>query len=168
MKYAAILGSIIVLFFFSCNNQDNKKIAREGEPDVTLLTDDDKEMNDVIKLAQSSYPTFLSALENKDSNSCHSFQIKMRFDHPGGGEHIWIDDITIKDKEITGVIANEPVFVASLKLGDTVKIDKTRISDWLYYRDNTAQGGYTIRLLRKRMSPEERSQFDVETENAFQ
>jgi uncharacterized protein YegJ (DUF2314 family) len=49
-----------------------------------------------------------------------------------------------------------------VKVGDTVQISNDNISDWMYVDGIKLRGGYTIRLLRKRMTETERKQFDAE------
>ena len=43
---------------------------------------------------------------------------------------------------------------------NTNKINKNNISDWMYLDKKILKGGFTIKLLRKRMSSGERAQFD--------
>jgi uncharacterized protein YegJ (DUF2314 family) len=168
MKYPYIFAPLFFILILSCKSGKTEKLERDGEPDLVLLTNEDKEMNEAIQEAKRSFPAFLSALEKMDTTDSHSFQIKMRFDHPDGGEHIWIDGITMINHNLVGVIANNPVSINEIKIGDTITIDKNRISDWMYFKGKAVHGGYTIKLLRKRMSPDERSQFDLESDNAFQ
>ena len=90
------------------------------------------------------------------------FSLKVPFSVPAGNEHIWISDITLKDNKYFGVVGNVPESTTEVKLGDTIQIDKGKISDWMYIHNDTLRGGYTLRVLRKRMSDAERKQFDAE------
>lgn len=92
----------------------------------------------------------------------------MRFDHPSGGEHIWLDSVHFSNGNIIGIVSNNPVTVKSVKLGDAVTIDTSKLSDWMFMRDGKAQGAFTVRLFRTRMSDVERDRFDQETQGAFQ
>jgi len=49
-----------------------------------------------------------------------------------------------------------------VKIGDTIEIRPNEISDWMYIDNGTLRGGSTIRVLRNRMSVEERTAFDAE------
>jgi len=53
-----------------------------------------------------------------------------------------------------------PESTTNVKLGDTIQIENDNISDWMYADNQKLEGGFTIRLLRKRMTEPERKQFD--------
>lgn len=91
----------------------------------------------------------------------------MRFDTPKGGEHIWIDEVTFIENNYFGVVDNLPESTTEVHLGDTIQIDKSRISDWMYLEKGKLYGGYTVRVLRKRMTPAEQKQFDKENNIIF-
>ena len=48
-----------------------------------------------------------------------------------------------------------------------VSFDPDDITDWMYIEDGRLIGGYTTRLLRERMSPEERKQLDASAPYKF-
>ena len=90
--------------------------------------------------------------------------MKKKFEENGNIEHIWIGNIQkIESGKYIGVIDNLPEKIKSVKLGDTVQIEKKEISDWMYIKKSELHGGYTIRLLRERMTEEERKKFDAES-----
>ena len=139
------------------------KTVREGEPDVYTINDTDTAMNAAVKEANKSFRNFEKALQGKNPNHQY-FSIKQRFETPdGGGEHIWIQDIQVKNGNYTGVVGNEPVNTNEVSLGETIIIDKNEISDWLYFDKGIVQGAYTIKVLRDQMTDEERATFDAET-----
>jgi uncharacterized protein YegJ (DUF2314 family) len=88
------------------------------------------------------------------------FALKTKFDSPDGAEHIWVKDIEIKNGRYFGVIDNAPTSIPNLKVGDAIEVHN--ITDWMYIDNGVLRGGYTIRLLRDRMSAEERKAFDTE------
>ena len=45
-----------------------------------------------------------------------------------------------------------------------MEINRNEISDWMYIKNSVLHGGYTIRLLRDRMTEEERKEFDASIE----
>ena len=61
-----------------------------------------------------------------------------------------------------GIIANEPVYTDKVQLGDTIKVNRASISDWMYYDEGKVVGGFTIRAIRDALSPEEQAAFDAE------
>lgn len=75
-------------------------------------------------------------------------------------EHIWLANIEYKDGQYTGVVDNVPLSIKNVKMGDTLNISNADITDWFYIEDGKLYGGYTIRVLRDKMSEKERRQFD--------
>ena len=69
----------------------------------------------------------------------------------------------MKDDKFYGVVANLPESTTEVSLGDTIQIANENISDWMYVENQKLHGGYTIRLLRSRMTESERKQFDEES-----
>ena len=156
-----ILTIIIFLGLVSCNSRQTNKIERKDEPTIYNVKDDDIEMNQAIKMANQTLENFNQALLSKKPDFTF-FSLKTRFKASKGGEHIWVSEITLKDGKYFGVIANSPESTTEVKIGDTIQIAKDNISDWMYIENNKLRGGYTIKLLRKRMNETERKQFDTE------
>ncbi|MBL0744621.1 YegJ family protein [Chryseolinea lacunae] len=149
----------IVALLAACGKSQTTE--RAGEPDVVRVEENDAGMNAATAKAIQTLDTFKTALTNNNP-AYQGFSMKMRFDVPNGGEHIWISEISYKDGQYYGVVDNLPEATTNVSLGDTVKIEKDRLSDWMFLEDGKLRGGYTIRVLRDRMSAEERKQFDEE------
>ena len=60
------------------------------------------------------------------------------------------------------IVDNLPEYASDLQLWDIVKVSPEDITDWMYTKNDTLIGGYTIRVLRNRMTADEREQFDSE------
>lgn len=142
------------------------KTERPGEPDIYNVETDDKEMNEAIKKSRMTFDDFLTAFKNQKRNQS-AFSVKMPFPTGHGAEHIWLTDIQSKGGKLFGTVDNVPESVTNIKLGDKVEIDRNKISDWFYIDGNKLIGGLTIRVLRNRMTPAERKQFDREFGVAF-
>lgn len=158
MRYPALL---IAFFILSCNSKtQQKQIVGKDSTNIIIVDQDDKEMEAAINTAQSSLPKFDSALFSNNP-AYNSFSLKVRFAYGNNnGEHIWLKDITKKQGEYVGIVNNEPEYVPNLKLDDTIKVNKKDISDWMYFDNDILRGGFTMRLLRERMTPKERAEFD--------
>ena len=153
---------ILILFAFcSCNNNKTTKKERKGEPTIYSVGDDDTEMNEAIKTANQTLEKFNAALKSHNPNFGY-FALKTRFTTPTGGEHIWVSNITLENNRYFGIVDNLPDATTDVKIGDTVQIENKNISDWMYVDQQKLRGGFTLRLLRKRMSEVERQQFDEE------
>ncbi|WP_027387152.1 YegJ family protein [Chryseobacterium gregarium] len=155
--------SICLLSFLVISCQDKEqKLKRTGERDVLYVQNSDQEMNAAIKKAKETFSDFQTAFNN-DNPDYSNFSIKQKFDtSDGGGEHIWIGDLQSKEGGYYGIVQNVPVDVAEVKLGDSVKISPERLSDWMYQDKNLVKGGYTIKVLRNHMTPEEKKEMDAE------
>jgi uncharacterized protein YegJ (DUF2314 family) len=151
---------ILTLISFGTFGQTDKK-QRQGEPDIYNVESDDKEMNEAIKKSRLTFDDFLTTFKNK-KRSQSNFSVKMPFPTNYGAEHIWLVNIESKDGKLFGQVDNVPESVTSIKLGDKIEIDRNKISDWFYIEDNRLIGGLTIRVLRDRMTPIEKRQFDRE------
>ncbi|WP_315055555.1 DUF2314 domain-containing protein [Chryseobacterium indoltheticum] len=151
---------LFLLIAISCENK-REKVQRDGEPDVVLVETEDDEMNTAIESAKKTFKSdFHQALLSKNPNFSN-FTIKQKFDTPsGGGEHIWIGDIIFDYGKYHGIIQNEPMEPIGVKLGDEVVVNVENLSDWMYYDNNKVKGAYTVKVLRKTMSDEERKQMD--------
>lgn len=148
---------LVVSTLFACGQI--AKTERQGEPDIYSVEGDDPEMNKAIARSRETFNDFFSALSSKKETQS-AYSIKMPFPTENGAEHIWLVDIELNDGKMFGYIDNVPDQVSSIKLGDKVEIDRNKISDWFYIENNRLIGGLTIRVLRDRMEPEERKQFD--------
>lgn len=145
-----------------CNGKHSGKIEREGEPTIYQVPQDDAEMEDSIQIAKQTINLFDSAFKSANPEY-KNFALKCRFETPTGNEHIWLTQIAIDTSGYFGVISNVPNSIQSIKVGDRVHIDTNKITDWMYLENLHLRGGYTIRLLRNRLSEKEKQQFDTES-----
>jgi uncharacterized protein YegJ (DUF2314 family) len=130
--------------------------------EVTLVKSDDPEMNAAIQKARDTVNAFIKELESPKPNQT-DFSVKMKVVDGENNEHMWLNSVYYDGQFIHGNIANDPVYVKNVKLGEAVKVLPEDISDWMYVVDGKLVGGYTIRVLRNRLSPEEQNQFDSES-----
>jgi uncharacterized protein YegJ (DUF2314 family) len=151
----------ICLFLISCGNNRMVKNERKGEPNIYSTPNDDQEMNEAIAAARNTLEQFKVALES-NSYDTSKFFLKVRFKTVTGAEHIWSTSITYHDGNYFGIIDNLPNLATQKKLGEKYKIEMKDITDWMYVDKGVLQGGYTIKLIRNRMSQEERTKFDAE------
>ncbi|HEY1192625.1 YegJ family protein [Flavobacterium sp.] len=153
---------IAILYLASC--KDSNKIEREGEPTIYGVKSEDEEMNAAILQANETLDDFKKGLLDPTADS-HA--LKVKFSNEKGIEHMWIGDIVYKDGQYSGILNNEPEYVTEYKSGDKIEVDASKISDWMYLVNGKLHGGYTLRVLRNRMTDEERKQLDEESEMQF-
>ncbi|MFH7014729.1 DUF2314 domain-containing protein [Flavobacterium sp. FlaQc-47] len=153
-----ILITLIIFCFISCKNSD--KVERENQPDIYDVKSTDNEMNAAIEKANQTLTDFNAALLNPE---IEVKSLKVKFQNETDAEHIWLSDVEFKDGKYSGVLDNEPEYITEYKIGDKVNVDSKNISDWMYIDNGKLYGGYTIKVLRNRMSEDEKKQFDAES-----
>ena len=154
----------LVLFaalLVSCSSIQELLSGEAGN--VKNLASDDAEMNVAIQKAQETLPQFIAAFRSPKPTQ-NGFSIKVRFPYgeADSAEHMWVNDLTLSDDQFEGVLGNEPVYVKKLHLGDQVVVDMKDISDWIIVDGNSLLGGFTIHVLRNKMTESERKRFDAE------
>src|SRR5262245_23893086 len=85
---------------------------------------------------------------------------------PGTGgapnvEHMWLSEVDFDGRLVSGVLVNSPNWLKSVKEGDSARVPLGQISDWMYAISGEVYGGYTVNLLRSRMSAPERRRHDA-------
>ncbi len=155
--------TFLLLFFcsviYGCGGETSNNVKRSGEPEIYHVPGDDEVMNRATEAAKNTIKTFDSALRSRNPSS-QRFSLKAKFDKPYGAEHIWVGNISINNGRYFGVVDNVPNAIPNLKIGDAIEVNN--ITDWMYIENGVLRGGYTIRVLRDRMSAEERKAFDAE------
>lgn len=125
-----------------------------AEDDTVLVEDSDPAMNAAIKKARHSLPYFWEHMA-KPGDGENEFSIKLGLTDGTSTEHFWCNEIDGRAEQATCEIANEPVLVKNVKLGQRVDIAPPRVSDWMFYRNGKIVGGETIRALLPKLSKEE-------------
>jgi uncharacterized protein YegJ (DUF2314 family) len=167
MKFYHIAMAVFAAttLLMACNNNNNglKIVEREEEPDIYQVENEDKAMNNAISTARQTLQQFNDALKS-GADSLESFSLKVRYNVPDGqGEHIWLNEIKVNNSVYTGIVNNVPDVITQVKFGDTVTINNDNISDWMYLANNKLRGGYTLRVLMDKMSPEEKKKLQAQS-----
>ncbi len=152
-----ILSVLALLFVTGCND----KSARPKKDDrVVAVKQEDAEMNAAMAKAQTTLTSFIAVLSFPQTNQQY-FLIKGKFTAGDMVEHIWVADVTFDGKMFRGVLANDPESIPSLSFKQPVEVQPAQVSDWMFVQDGRLVGGYTSRILRNRMTEEERRQLDA-------
>lgn len=144
-----------------CERKSASSGAGNGDG-VIKVGPEDAEMSAAIAHAVETKEAFLQALAAPKPNQ-RDFSVKRPYATGGGDterEHIWISSLSYDGKLLHGTINDDPVNIPHLKLGDAASFSPSELTDWMYLEDGKVVGGYTIRVLRKRMSAEERAEMD--------
>ena len=74
-------------------------------------------------------------------------------------EHVWLAGVSYADGTFTGTIDNELTRVKSRRPGDTVRVNKNEIDDYMYEDAGKIRGNYTLRALIDRLPPEDAAKY---------
>lgn len=133
---------------------------------------DDPEMDEAFEQARKTFRFFWSEMWWESmriipaiSLSC----IKQGFNDPlesgedpesSEAEQMWVNEVYFNGKIISGKLVNVPNALKSVRQGDLVRTTPQEITDWMYVFGNRVYGGFTVNLLRSRMSSTERTAHD--------
>jgi uncharacterized protein YegJ (DUF2314 family) len=133
--------------------------ACSAEKTVIMVPDDDPEMDAAMKQARASVGMFIARLQSPQKGDEY-FSVKAPLRDGAQVEHFWLDDVRYDSDDFSGTLGNVPELLRGHTYGERVTVARAEISDWMYVQNGVLAGGYTIRLLRKRMNPEERFRLD--------
>ena len=151
MKRLVALAMAILAVAVGCRKSDDAVVKVKAE---------DSEMNAAISAAQASITNFMAVFLNPQTNQQY-FLVKGRFTAGRVVEHIWVADLRYDGGVFHGVIANEPEGISGLRFKQPVKVQLGQISDWMFVQDGKLVGGFTSRVLRTRMTAQQRRELDA-------
>ena len=123
---------------------------------VTKVEAKDAKVNAAIAQARATLPVFWAKYDERFPGGSE-YRIKAALPTAHGGvEHIWVDVTSHSRLAARGTLANDPDDLPDLKFGSAITVEPEKVSDWMYMRGGKVYGGYTIRALLDRQSPEDR------------
>lgn len=139
-----------------------REMVQNGtEPVCCLVHIDDYEMHKAVRTARKTVPTFIDALKHP-TDTQRDFVVKKPFIHKGTLEHLWLSDVTYHGTHFHGRVNNKPDHIPDVKMGDRVSVNVNEITDWAFVDNDNLVGGYTMRVLHKDLSPEQKKAFESE------
>lgn len=141
-----------------------KSVSEENQNsrNVTWMDYDDTEMNDAIAQAKVQFSIFENYIESPQNRI---FAVKIGILYPGGKEHLWITDVVKENGKLSGRVDNQPLYITEVQQHDLIEIPRDLITDWMVIENQyLLAGGYTLKLMRQRLSEEEQKIFDAETQ----
>lgn len=123
-----------------------------AEDGLQYFGETDPEMNDAISQARETLPLFFDNVLDAAGAAHPDALVKVGMPTISGEatlEHIWIGPFQKgDDSTFSGALANEPVELGALRLGDRVEFKMDQISDWsLWAPDGLMYGNYTTRVM---------------------
>jgi uncharacterized protein YegJ (DUF2314 family) len=154
------LFTFLLVVLSSCEEEKQDKAAEQTIANVYTIDDSDTAMNNAIANARAGFAKFDEAWESGEYDP-RSFYLKVGFPTSSGGEHVWLTNVFSDNGVYSGIVDNNPEQNIGIKEGDTIKVDRNKLSDWMFADgEGFLQGAYTTRLIRSRMSDEDRAIFD--------
>ena len=149
--YPAVLAVLIMAA--TPNHLAAQKI--EDDP-VISVRDTNKEMARAISRARETLPVFFELMKSPRSGQT-GFSLKVGISDSRNTEHFWLGSIVRDGNGFVGTINNTPRSVTHVKAGQRFRFPQKDISDWMYRQNGKIYGGYTIRVLVKMISPDQRA-----------
>jgi uncharacterized protein YegJ (DUF2314 family) len=147
-----LLTAVAVIVFTGCSRN------KEGS-NYTHVESEDAAMNAAIAKAKATVSDFVRAFHTQKPGT-KDFFVKKPYRTPAGEmEHMWIEVLEEREGTLKGRVANEAEETREVKMGQTVSLKTSEISDWKYQDENKLIGGFTIRYFIEKMSPKEREAF---------
>lgn len=134
------------------------KVETEGGEEVYSFSKEDSAMNAAIGEAKRTYSQFETVVFSGDT-SLTDFALKMAFVRDQDIEHMWMSELHRKNGKLYGVLDSDPYYFEDMELGDTILIEKEKVSDWVYGKKGKMVGGYTLRVMYNSFSEEEKKEF---------
>jgi uncharacterized protein YegJ (DUF2314 family) len=124
--------------------------ARAQDP-VTLFADDDVAMTAAITEAQRTLPMFLANVLDGEQIGQQGSGVKVAIAavQQNGNEHIWVMPFRLwPSGTFSGYLANAPVDLGPLRIGDRIDFTRDQISDWSFSSgDGLLFGNYSSRVM---------------------
>ena len=153
VKWAVAL--LCAMAFCGCKNKA-KEQRREELRALMHGTTGDREMEAAIEKARGTFPEFLRALQNPAPNQ-GQFMVRAIFPAKDAKQQIlWVTNLTYDGTKLHGKVDDNTSRPGSgIAKDGTVTMTTEQIADWMYNEDGKAVGGYMLRALKAKMTPEE-------------
>jgi uncharacterized protein YegJ (DUF2314 family) len=154
LRPAAILLSLL-LASVACEAQNI--VQQRG--DVYSVRPRDPAMEAAMDRARATLPVFNRYVERAAKDGLDP-RLKAEFRHGDEVEHMWVGDLTFDGRVYRGTLRNRPLTLPNVRQGDRVAISPERVSDWSVIVEGTPLGNFTTLVIRGRLTPKQRAQFD--------
>lgn len=148
--------SLLAISFVNANAgySAGPAVAASGDPVIDYSTSDSA-MNLAQAEARQHLERFFSHVIADDGLAREDAAVKIALPTDGQDvEVIWVTPFGRAETGFVGVLANAPVRVDGLELGDVVRFDEHQVRDWYYFgRDGQMYGSFTTRVMLSDMSP---------------
>lgn len=147
-SYLTLLIAVVSVSMLSACSTGSSQAGRSSEEEagnIRMRRGDDAALAKAAQDARANWKEFETAYNAKNGES---FFVKAPFKDGEEVEHMWIKVSAIDQKNVTGVLNNDPEMVHNIKIGDTVTILIDQTEDWMYRLNKELKGGYSIKVLQ--------------------
>ena len=161
------LPLVLILFLgSSCSKPEDEEPLEQPKPPAVDVTQaepyqlPDAELNAAMKSARETLPAFLA--ESMDNNSTGTaFIVKVQAATAKGAEDLWLSSIAQDNGHYTAVVESDPTVLTDFQPGTEVRFSIGEVVEWHYFKEDKVVGAQVTRILRQRMTPEQRAEHDV-------
>jgi uncharacterized protein YegJ (DUF2314 family) len=124
-----------------------EELFRINNVPVVQISDDDPRMKAAVAEARRRWPEFVDAFQARLPGG--NYAVKAAVTREGNTEFIWLEVIGLEPDYIHGTLANDPVDLGGLKLGDQVEVPLSDLNDWTFsHRQGEEPAGlFTVKVL---------------------
>lgn len=142
---------VLICTSFGCGRGDPMKVTVIGR---------DPQMAAASAQALAQITNCLAAMRSPTASQSN---FVVCADFPAGGvpESLWIGHLEQIEGGFRGVVATPPGPASSLTNGQPVNVSLSNVTDWAYLENGKLIGGFTLRVLRSRMTTAERQSYDA-------
>jgi uncharacterized protein YegJ (DUF2314 family) len=117
---------------------------------VVQIADDDPRMKAAVAEARQRWPDFVTAFQARKPGG--NYAVKAPITREDNTEFIWLEVIGLEPEYVHGKLANDPVALGDLKLGDQVEVPLSELNDWMYRHseDDEVTGLFTVKILSEK------------------
>lgn len=120
-------------------------------PAVVSISNEDPRLKAAEAEAKKHWSDFVRAFREKRGDH---FAVKGRISEGEKAEYLWLSVTNIDGERVHGTLANAPVDLKGLKLGQDLHIKIDEVDDWLYVGpDKQPKGGFTQKALAEAAQP---------------
>jgi uncharacterized protein YegJ (DUF2314 family) len=165
-----LVTSLIGLALFGgagCSKQHEEEPAETPKPPAVDVTRPqphqvaDAELNVAMQSARETLESFVAESMNNDSSGT-AFTVKVHVTTEKGEEDLWLTGIAKDSDHYTAVVESDPkVLIDEFPMGTEVRFGPGEVVEWHYFKDDKVVGAQVTRILRQRMTAEQRAEHDV-------
>lgn len=122
-------------------------LFRATQVPVVQVSDDDPRMKAAVAEARRRWPEFVAAFKARQPGG--NYAVKAPITREDNTEFIWLEVIGLEPEYIHGKLANDPVDLGGLKLGDQVEVPLSDLNDWTFSHKESDEpaGLFTVKVL---------------------